>query len=132
MAMGTNSIDFTSSGFANVLSLIEFLAEGTREGGFESAQRGCLIGGLGRHFLLWWKLDHHQSPLIYWILNLGNGEELLLANKECYTISKPNQIEATTKKGYSTAGSQVVSNLSTDAARRCLTSQIGRDEVHSS
>ena len=33
------------------------------------------------------------------------------------------------KKDYSTAGSQVVSKLSTGAARRCLTSQIGRDEV---
>ena len=32
-------------------------------------------------------------------------------------------------KDYSTAGSQVVSKLSTGAARRCLTSQIGRDEV---
>ena len=33
------------------------------------------------------------------------------------------------QKDYSTAGSQVVSKLSTGAARRCLTSQIGRDEV---
>ena len=32
-------------------------------------------------------------------------------------------------KDYSTAGSQVVSKLSTGAARMCLTSQIGRDEV---
>ncbi|KAG2381711.1 hypothetical protein C9374_006095 [Naegleria lovaniensis] len=38
------------------------------------------------------------------------------------------RLENNVKKGYSTAGSQVVSNLSTDAARRCLTSQIGRDE----
>ena len=35
----------------------------------------------------------------------------------------------TEEKDYSTAGSQVVSKLSTGAARRCLTSQIGRDEV---
>ena len=46
---------------------------------------------------------------------------------DCY-----KQLQADTvrkQKDYSTAGSQVVSKLSTGAARRCLTSQIGRDEV---
>ncbi|KAF0972433.1 hypothetical protein FDP41_009336 [Naegleria fowleri] len=57
-------------------------------------------------------------------LRLGCGEHLFY--KPVFPKNKR------TKKGYSTAGSQVVSNLSTDAARRCLTSQIGRDEVHSS
>ena len=47
-------------------------------------------------------------------------------------IGQETQIKNFTKKDYSTTGSQVVSNLSTDVARRCLTSQIGRDEVHSS
>ena len=39
-------------------------------------------------------------------------------------LGVPKRLNKT--KDYSTTGSQVVSNLSTDVARRCLTSQIGR------
>ena len=90
------------------------------------------------HFLLVDNSSNGGNGVPLWVilvLSIVTGSLLLLlmeSQKEKY-ISIPSiklvLPSANKIKDYSTAGSQVVSKLSTGAARRCLTSQIGRDEV---